>query len=719
MKRLLTLVLVLSSALALQAQTLDPETKALLDRQGIVVDTSVTDTLIDPVLDPHISLLASFAERRIELRWAPTTPSAWLLANYYGYYVERLDLDDTTATTFERLAGPLKPWSLEEWETFDAAGQSDEYHLVAAEMLHGDHFKNLVRGGPDVYAASQLKELFGITMLVADLSWPTAKGMALAYTDTPPVPGHEYLYRVRLADQSPEIYVREGAIMVVAAPPAYPQPPKINKVEEGEQVISLHMFREYHDERFTALHIERADSEAGPWQRLNKQPFIHATNAKGGPGEYIVYSDSVASNYRPYCYRILGVTPFGKTSDPSAIVCAQGRDRTPPPAAQNVVATTTSGPIVTLTWDYPENAPSDFEGFWIGKSSESLSGFQQLHDVVLSPSTRSFVDPNPDSLGLNYYMVGAIDTAGNGTPSLVANAIIIDSFPPQPPVGLEGSIDSNGVVTLRWNLNEERDIRGYQVYFANKEDHVFAGLTGHPLRDTVFTDTVVVKALKRDVFYYVVAVDLTSNYSQPSDTLRLVKPDIVAPAPPVLTELLVTPAGVVGRWVPSSSEDVEAYEWLRRGRASDAWSVLERWGPNREDFELRDATAKPGKLYEYAIRCVDSSGYNSDLAYVLRARGPRQVYESIAPSEVVFDPEQKGVIVRWVRPANLSDDAVISIYRAIDGGPYDMVKRVSVASALWLDRYPRGGHSYEYALQLRGGGVLPSELSGPVSVTLK
>ena len=577
-------------------------------------------------------------------------------------------------------------------------------------MLYGDHISTLVRGGPDVAAASQFKDLYGITLMAADLSWPTAQGLALAYTDTPPTAGHNYLYRVRLAEQSPELYVREGATMVLAEAPEFLELPKIAEVDEGEGVISLKMFREYHEQRYTALHIERSDNPTGPWTRLNEQPFVHATNAKEAPSEYMVYSDSVGVNYQEFCYRILGLTPFGKTSPASAVVCAQGRDRTPPPGAMNLQTTTTPGPVVTLTWDYPENAPGDFEGFWVGRSSQSLSGFEQLHAEVLPPGTRSFVDTNPDSIGLNYYMVGAIDTAGNGTPSLVTNAIIIDSLPPAPPEGLEGSIDSNGVVTLRWDLNEERDLQGYQVYFANQEDHVFAGLTGHPLTDTVFNDTLVIKALKRDVFYYVVAVDLTSNYSQPSDTLRLVKPDVVPPAPPVLTELLVQPEGIVGRWAPSSSDDVERTEWLRRSRSSDPWTVLQTLAPTAAADPLLDATPEPGKLYEYALQSIDSSGYVSEIAYVLRARGPRRVYEDVQPTAVRFDAERQGVVITWASQAAWPGNARMAIYRAIDGGPYDMVKRAEAGAGEWLDRYPRAGHSYEYALQVRGGGLLAGEI---------
>ncbi len=41
-------------------------------------------------------------------------------------------------------------------------------------------------------------------------------------------------------------------------------------------------------------------------------------------------------------------------------------------------------------------------------------------------------------------------------------------MPPAVPSGLKAVVDSNGVVTLTWNKNSERDLMGYKIYRAMK-----------------------------------------------------------------------------------------------------------------------------------------------------------------------------------------------------------------------------------------------------------
>ena len=685
-------------------------------------NTPVADPVADPVAtydslnpQPFITVISQYADGATRLRWAPSGPSAWLQANHYGYTVERLDVDAPEGERWEELRSGIKPYDESSWRSLDATGVPGDYHLVAAEVLLGDWLTKLTSDGPNVAAARQFEEYFHLVLLVSDLSWPTAIGAGLAYEDPTAEPGRNYLYRVRLTEQPPGQYIVEGASAVLAkAEPIAPV--ELAIVREAEHAVTLNWGRLLHETRFTAYTIERAAVGTEDWRALNDKPYVHGIEEKLPAGEQmIVYTDTLVENYVPHCYRVIGHTPFGKTSGPSEVITAMGRDRTPPKAPTDVATATSPGPVARITWSYDAADEAGIAGFWVARNADVEGNFTELHAEILPPGTRSFVDPSPDPRGTNYYLVAAVDTAGNGAPSMTTYAMIVDSIPPERPRGLTGVADTNGVVTLRWAVSPEPDIVGYHVYFAHQLDHVFAILTGDPLMAHAFTDSIQIRTLTRDIYYYVVAVDATSNYSAPSDTLRVVKPDVVPPAPPVLSSLSMENGVVVGEWRASSSDDVERYEWLRRAGETEVWKVIEAWPGSDTTHVLRDATALAGKAYEYCIRAVDESGLVSGLAFVLEIRGAYAEAVEVKGFEVVVADEGRGVDLSWTAAPGQE----IYVYRAVEGGAYDLIKRLDAGVGAWRDGRVRVGVGYEYAVQLRSGTALAGGMGTGVGVRVE
>ena len=74
-----------------------------------------------------------------------------------------------------------------------------------------------------------------------------------------------------------------------------------------------------------------------------------------------IYRDSLADNNHLYYYRILGVTPFGETSPPSAIVKVKGINE-----IQSVPRITSAesfdGLTMTLEWEFEPMATEVIEG---------------------------------------------------------------------------------------------------------------------------------------------------------------------------------------------------------------------------------------------------------------------------------------------------------------------------------------------------------------------
>lgn len=135
--------------------------------------------------------------------------------------------------------------------------------------------------------------------------------------------------------------------------------------------------------------------------------------------------------------------------------------------------------------------------------------------------------------GTNYYIVSAMDTAGNAAPSVPAYVIMTDTIPPDKPKGLFGKIDSSGIVHLTWKLGNEKDLMGYLVYAANDLKHTFVPVTKDFIADSTFTDSITLKTLTREIYYEIVAFDKNRNPSHYSDALELKRPDKIAPVAPV------------------------------------------------------------------------------------------------------------------------------------------------------------------------------------------
>ncbi|MFK8055866.1 MAG: fibronectin type III domain-containing protein [Saprospiraceae bacterium] len=675
----------------------------------LVAQTPTTDTLDQA----DILVLGEYADGVVRLRWAPRDAASWMLANYYGYTIERLDVKAEIGTPIKVLAKGMKPLGLPAWKDLAARNPNDSMLLIGAEMLHGVMMKNLVRGGPDANAATQFEELYNMMLFSADMSWENAKALALAFEDKTAKVDGDYIYRVRLSEQPEGQGVEAGVVGVLAE--AKPFKPRIAKIGESETIVSIHLNRKYHAGHYTAFSIERSPKGMDRWVRLNRQPFVHGVDAKSGEkSENIVYSDTLAELYVPFRYRVVGHTPFGKTSEPSEVVVGMARDRTPPPAPRKLTAETTPGPTVELRWEMPETGLGDLAGFWVSRQQESYGEISQLNKVMLPANTRSYVDKTPLADGQNYYMVAAVDTAGNGIPSLTTYAMFVDSIPPVPPTGLTGTVDTNGIVELKWDASEDQGVVGYQLFYAHQEDHVFTLRNGQNIEENSFTDTVVVRALKRDMFYYVIAIDATSNYSLPSDTFRLVKPDVVAPVPPVLRKLNKEDGIIVAEFVASTSDDVVRHEWLRReAKGASDWTVLRSWGKGDATGYLRDSTALAGVRYSYALRATDESGLVSDIAFALEAEGALNrlgVVDQVTASE---GEDESGVVLTWV---SAYPEASVCVYRAIDGGPYDMIKRLPALDGTWTDRSAKPNKRYEYMLQLQAKKQLPGEMSEPAAI---
>jgi hypothetical protein len=459
----------------------------------------------------------------------------------------------------------------------------------------------------------------------------------LRFEDTDVQPGYFYEYRIRYNYE--DKYIGTDTVLTYAYmnEPNKPQAVTNCFLEEGDGAIVIKWIAN-NDDFFSAYDIERS-TDNKTWTRLNKRPFV---SSKEDPGYANAYIDTNVINGKAHFYRLRGYTPFGLMSDYSVVMKGAGKDLTPPAPAYAIQADDDGG-VVMITWEAMPNEP-DFDGFYVGRSYLATGGFEKISQK-LPKDARAFVDFTADPLNNNYYVVISADKAGNEAMSYVALGYIVDSMPPAVPTGLKGEVDTNGIVSINWDRGPEADIIGYRVYWANDTISEFSQLTGDLVPGINYTDSVDVRTLSEEVYYTVVAVDHRYNHSEMSKPLRLLKPDLVPPAAPVIANYQSAQLSVEFSWINSSSTDV-IHHRLERKQNDDAWRILSTLKSNETNY--RDSNLIAGSIYNYRICAVDDANNETcsePLAITALDRGTRAPVTNLHATA-----QGEGIILNWDYP---------------------------------------------------------------------
>ncbi len=670
----------------------------------------------DGIRTASIHLLIRSYGDSVVLRWAPTKPGAWRLANAYGYRVWRQELpaDTTQPLSSPQLmtASPLKPWTLAQWKERFRHNPNRRTAAVAVQMLYGKpSVSRQKRGWMEALrlAALELQNRYSFALLMADLDPMVATGLALRWVDRKVERQKQYVYTVEaLVPDSVYVVHPATAVVTVTAPPPI-APPSALSAEEGDGQILLQW---QNTGAFTAFYVDRMEEGKGAYQRLTKVPLVKS-GTDGDPLGTWIYRDTAVRNYVQYRYRVIGITPFGEQSPP-ATVTAMGRDRTPPAMPSITKALAITNGWVRLQWQWNDTISKDMQGFVIYRSADGKSGYKPLMTQPLSPTVREFVDTTAEPAE-PFYLVAAVDTARNAAFSLPYRAVFIDTIPPAPPAAVFGRIDSQGIVRLWWRWGQEPDLLGYRVLWANDTTHEFSQATNTILSDTVFVDTVALNTLTPFVYYRVVAVDFRRNHSAPSPVLRLRRPDTIPPVPPVLQRVVATNTAIQLKWIPSSSQDVVYQEVQRRTGKRMSWQTLVTLAP--QDSLFLDQTAAPDTLYVYRIVAVDASGNHTSSLLSAETALPR-IYgaDPVVALQVQYDTEQQVVRLRWEYPYQPNQPFWFVIYRGYQARPLEPYKAVPATERTFVDRDFIGKGVYRYAVQVRRQMFGVSPLSPAVMI---
>lgn len=661
---------------------------------------NVSDTFPKP---HNLQIIGKTYGDSVVLRWAPAQASLWYFANKTGYQVVRYEVENRKMVPGTRkvlTSAPLKPWTLDEWKR--RAARTDTMAGACAQLLYGKTKETTVKpkGNNGVNLKQAMDEKYelenehAMALFLADQAPRYADGLGLRFADKNIVKGKSYAYAVfALTDPKSVKSDTSGVLINTSERLPVPDMPTVT-VEELDRKVKFTWSRVMGGMYFSSYYYERSDDGGKTFRRINKRPFTQLTTEnKPNLNSTIELEDSLPKNYKQYYYRIIGVTPFGDYGNPTPNLPVMGRDKTPPSAPVRVSAKNIKDNKVHITWTKKNKEP-DFAGYLVGRSDKASGPFLPLNLQPISTAINEFTDTSAVPHGTNYYIVSAIDTAGNAGSSIPAYVIMIDTIPPAKPTGLSGKADTSGLVHLKWRMGNESDLMGYLVYRANDIKHTFVAISKDFVADTAFTDSITLKTLTKHVYYKIVAFDKNRNPSPYSDAVEIKRPDKIAPISPVFTKFLVTDSSVVLRWVTSTSTDVISQILYRREKDKE-WQICAKLDANATSYIDKNITRL--NWYEYSLEAMDDAGLHSPKSFPMSVR----VYDSGKRPDIqnfTVSKSQDGKSLELTWNYNKKGDYWFVIFRSVDGKDMMTYKTLSADQHSFTDANLKRA-AYQYAIK--------------------
>ena len=663
----------------------------------------------------RLQLIAKASMDSVVLRWAPNSPAAWDILNRFGYRVERY----TILRNGQRLAmpeqmilttQPLKPKPLAMWE---ALVKGNDYAAIAAQAIYGESFEVSGNYQSDMIkifqAAKELEQRFSFALFSADMSPAVARMSGLGFTDKNVKRNEKYLYRVYSAAPTSVLAADTGIVFLSPKDTlSLPRPVRL-KAEFEDRAALLSWNKQFYEHIYMAYQVERS-TDGRSFSPVSKLPITNTDAPNGYKPELMFKLDSLPKNGVTYYYRVRGYTPFGELGPPSDAVSGQGF--VPLKATPAIVeAVATKEPRIQIGWSFPEEDESLLKGFTVVRASNAKGPYVTLAKD-LAPKRRKFEDPKPGTV--NYYKILAITKEGKESASFPYLMQLQDSIPPSPPTALNGTIDSTGRVSLRWQPSPEADVAGYRIYRSNFATKEYVQLTVDPVAAPAFTDQLNIKLLTKHMYYKVVAIDHFYNPSEFSQVLKLTRPDVVPPVAPSFNQVRNSNAGISLSWAASPSEDVVRHMLYRKGEQEGGWKLIAFFEDTTRTYI--DKTAAKDVFYDYTLLAKDESGLESKPSQPVRGRVlDQKIKEGLKHILAEADAKEKAVRLRWEKPK----EPVLkySIYRAQGTEPLTLYRTVAGEDRSFADTAVRMNQQYTYRLKVYYQDGTESTLSKEVKIS--
>jgi fibronectin type 3 domain-containing protein len=288
-------------------------------------------------------------------------------------------------------------------------------------------------------------------------------------------------------------------------PTSVPAPPSDLSATSGDAAVTLTWTA---SSDATGYNVKRAITSGGPYTQIT------APTSTG-------YTDSSVTNGTTYYYVVSAFDAAGESAN-SAPASANPEAPSMPPAAPTHLTAAAANAQVSLTWSASSGATS----YHVKRATTSGGPYTQ----IAAPGSPAYTDTSVTAGTTYYYVVSAVDSAGESANSAQVSALpAAPASIPAPPAGLSAT-PGNGLVNLSWSPSSGAS--GYHVKRATASGGPYTQV-GAPA-SAAYADTSVTNGT---TYYYVVSALGTAGESANSVQVTA---NPVAP-PPVSVTVTVTP----------------------------------------------------------------------------------------------------------------------------------------------------------------------------------
>jgi hypothetical protein len=647
------------------------------------------------VSEASVKVNARAQKDKILLRWAVNTPIGWRNCHKTGFMVTRFTVlrNGQILSKPEKLLltpKPLLPEPLEYW--MDLA-QKDNYAAIIAQSVYGENFE--VSGANEgplskiVNTAEELDQRYTFALYAADMSFEGALKAGWGFVDSNVKPNEIYTYQVSVFE-NPKIKPGSFAIGLKNYT-SLPEPTDFTAIPDDKKVVLSWDYASLKS-IYSSFMVEKS-SDGVNFTPISKTPLVNMNDKAEHPSQTMYYIDTLSVNDKEYQYRLYGISSFGEKGQVSKPIAAKGI-KALVTTARLINYHIENSNSVNLEWEYPKEAEEPIQGFEINLAEKDKGPYKVVSTGLL-PSDRKF--ECKDLFPSNYFTVTVV---GKNNQRLTSQSMLvqpIDSIAPAKPMGLEGTIDSLGVVRLKWKANEERDLLGYRILKANNKDEEFVDIYHKSYVGNDYEDaTVSLKMSNSKVYYRIAAEDKRFNISDPSEILVLEKPDKIPPASPIFKDYDTKDGKVYLKWIRSYSDDVVGYSLRRREKGQEKWEELKKINDTIQEFV--DDKTENRKTYQYAILAKDKSNLwssidHSTITVTVLDFAPLKVIPFL---QGLPDRENKKIVLSWNYAKSKDKVVGLSIYKNTKGEASTLWKELTGDVFTLEDRNLKINTEYEY-----------------------
>ncbi len=333
----------------------------------------------------------------------------------------------------------------------------------------------------------------------------------------------------------------------------------------------------------------------------------------GGTGT--TYTDANLAPETTRHYRVSAINSAG-TGNPSSVANAttDATNATVPNAPPSLTATSAGSASINLSWTAPaDNGGADITGYKIEVSPNGTSSWTDLVANTGGTGT-TYTHSGLAAVTTRHYRVSAINSAGTGNPSSVANATTDAATAPGVPTALSATADGRTAIDLSWTApadNGGADITGYKIEVSTNAGTSWTDLvTNTGGTGTTYTHSGLADGTTR---HYRVSAINSAGTGNPSSVANATTDATSAAVPNAPTSLTATSAGSASinlSWTAPADNggaDITGYKIEVSTNAGTSWTDLVA-NTGGTGTTYTDDNLAPETTRHYRVSAINSVG---------------------------------------------------------------------------------------------------------------